>query len=140
MWKCPKCGRDFKNAEQDHFCIKPKNIDEYIKMQNPDNQKYLEEVRNTIKKVIPDALEIISWNMPTYWKNKNIIHFAANKKHIGLYPGDEAVVFFQEQLKEKGLKFNKGSIQIPYIEPLPLDLISQIAMWCYKKQTQAKEV
>lgn len=68
--------------------------------------------------------------MPTYWKDHNIIHFAAQKKHIGLYPGPEAVEFFSEKLKQGGLKFSKGSIQIPYSKELPLKLISEIADWC----------
>lgn len=137
MWTCQNCGRIFKHDNQSHFCgTVPKTIDEYIEMQDLDNRKYLEEVRDTIKKTIPDASEKISWSMPTYWKGRNIIHFAANKKHIGLYPGDEAVTFFQEQLRKNGLKFNKGSIQIPYTQSLPLDLISQITLWCYKQYTQ----
>ena len=65
--------------------------------------------------------------MPTYWKDHNIIHFAAQKKHIGLYPGPEAVACFGRKLEEAGLKYSKGSIQIPYSDSLPLDLIAEIA-------------
>ena len=65
--------------------------------------------------------------MPTYWKKRNIIHFAAFKKHIGLYPGPEAVEAFAERLTE--YKTNKGSIQLPYSKPLPLELIAEIAKW-----------
>jgi uncharacterized protein YdhG (YjbR/CyaY superfamily) len=68
--------------------------------------------------------------MPTYWKGHNIIHFAAAKKHIGLYPGPEAVERFADKLEEAGCKYSKGSIQIPYSDELPLDLISAIAAWC----------
>ena len=69
--------------------------------------------------------------MPTYWKGYNIIHFAANKKHIGLYPGPEAVAFFAEKLDQAGCKYSKGSIQILYSEELPLKLIGDIAKWCW---------
>ena len=68
--------------------------------------------------------------MPTWWQGHNIIHFAAQKKHIGLYPGPEAVEQFTEKLDEFGLKYSKGSSQIPYSDALPLDLISAIAAWC----------
>lgn len=68
--------------------------------------------------------------MPTLWKGHNIIHFAANKKHIGIYAGVEAVIEFGEQLES--YKTSKGSIQIPYKEPLQLDLIAGIAVWCYE--------
>ena len=80
---------------------------------------------------IPEAQEKISWSMPTYWKGANIIHFAASKKHIGLYPGDEAPVVFADQLA--GYDVSKGTIRIPYISPLPKDLIANIARWCYEE-------
>lgn len=68
--------------------------------------------------------------MPTWWKGHNIIHFAAAKKHIGIYPGPAAVEHFVGELTKCGLKFSKGAIQIPYGDPLPLDLIAKIARWC----------
>lgn len=68
--------------------------------------------------------------MPTYWEKQNLIQFAAFKKHIGLYPGPEAVEAFGGRLKE--YKTSKGAIQLPYDKPLPLELISEIARWCEK--------
>ena len=131
MWKCPKCGRSFKNENQSHYCGKaPETIDEYILAQDEGIRDQLRSVRETIHKELPDATEKISWSMPTWWQRHNIIHFAANKKHIGLYPGPEAVVQFVEKLDQAGCKHSKGSIQIPYSDDLPLDLISEIAGWC----------
>lgn len=131
MWKCPKCGRSFKNENQSHYCGKaPETIDEYILAQDEGIRDQLRSVRETIHKELPDATEKISWSMPTWWQRHNIIHFAANKKHIGLYPGPEAVVQFAEKLDQAGCKHSKGSIQIPYSDDLPLDLISEIAGWC----------
>ena len=75
--------------------------------------------------------------MPTYWNGHNIIHFAAQKKHIGLYPGPEAVAFFSEKLDQAGLKYHKGAIQIPYSEELPVELISEIAQWCVRTGNHA---
>ena len=131
MWICPNCGRTFKNENQQHYCgEKPKTIDEYISRQSGEQQEYLRKVRDAIHQAIPEAQERISWSMPTYWKKHNIIHFAANKNHIGLYAGTEAVVEFEEELKP--YKTSKGSIHIPYKEPLPLELIGRIAAWCYE--------
>lgn len=128
MWKCPKCGREFKNTNQDHYCgAAPESIEEYIAQQPEDTRPYLRQVNAAIKAALPDAQEKISWSMPTYWKKRNIIHFAAFKKHIGLYPGPEAVEAFAERLTE--YKTNKGSIQLPYSKPLPLELIAEIAKW-----------
>ncbi|MDD3141699.1 MAG: DUF1801 domain-containing protein [Lachnospiraceae bacterium] len=130
MWICPKCGRSFKNQNQQHFCgEKPKTIDEYISVQDEAQQIYLVQVRKAIHEAIPNAKERISWSMPTFWEKYNIIHFAAHKNHIGIYAGTEAVTVFAEQLLP--YKTSKGTIQIRYKEPLPLALIAQIASWCY---------
>ncbi|MDO5409830.1 MAG: DUF1801 domain-containing protein [Lachnospiraceae bacterium] len=129
MWKCPKCGRMFKNTNQDHYCGEaPKTIEEYISGQAETVQPYLNAVNAAIRSAIPDAAEKISWSMPTYWKKHNLIQFAAFKKHIGLYPGPEAVEAFADRLTE--YKTSKGTIQLPYDKQLPLELIAEIAKWC----------
>ena len=87
MWKCPKCGREFSREGQDHYCVKPQTIDAYIAAQDEAVQAKLIEIREILRAALPDAEERISWSMPTYWKGRNIIHFAASKKHLGLYPG-----------------------------------------------------
>lgn len=130
MWKCPKCGREFAKQNQDHYCVKPQNIDEYISAQDEKIQPVLNEVRAILRAALPEATERISWSMPTYWKGRNIIHFAAAKKHLGIYPGDEAVVAFAEELTD--LEVSKGTIRIPYDQPLPAELIDKIARWCYE--------
>jgi uncharacterized protein YdhG (YjbR/CyaY superfamily) len=131
MWKCPKCGREFKSTNQHHFCGESeKTIDVYIAEQPESVQPLLNQVRDTIRTAIPEAQERISWRMPTYWQKHNIIHFAAFKNHIGLYPGVEAVVHFAERLTE--YNSSKGAIQFPYKKPIPLELIAEIAKWCYE--------
>ena len=130
-WKCPKCGREFSRQNQDHYCVKPRNIDDYIAAQDEKYQPVLREVRAVLRNVLPEAEERISWSMPTYWKGRNIIHFAASKNHLGLYPGDEATAAFAEELS--GLSVSKGTIRVPYDQPLPSELIERIAKWCYEK-------
>lgn len=135
MWKCPKCGREFKNTEQDHYCGEaPKTIDAYIASQAEGIQPRLREVYATIKAALPDATEKISRQMPTFWKGQNIIHFAAFKKHIGLYPGGEAMAVFADKLTD--YKTSKGGIQLPNNKPLPLELITEIALWCGKENAK----
>ena len=131
MWKCPKCGREFSRQGQDHYCMKPQTIDEYIAMQDEAVQPRLQEVRGIIHSAIPEAEERISWSMPTFWKGRNLIHFAASKKHLGLYPGDEATTIFVEALKDYDV--SKGTIRIPWNRALPETLIREIARWCYEE-------
>jgi len=133
-WKCPKCGREFSRQNQDHYCVKPQNIDDYIAAQAAEIQPVLNELRDILRKALPEAQERISWSMPTYWKGKNIIHFAAAKKHIGLYPGDQAAVVFKDELA--GFDVSKGTIRIPYNKPLPAQLIEKIARWCYEEYAE----
>jgi uncharacterized protein YdhG (YjbR/CyaY superfamily) len=129
MWTCPKCNRTFKRVNQSHYCgEKPKTIDEYIMSQDDENKRQeLFHMRDILRRSLPEADEKISWSMPTYWKKHNIVHFAASKNHIGFYPGEEAVAFFAEDLKE--YKTSKGTIQIPYGE-IDDSLIERIARWC----------
>jgi uncharacterized protein YdhG (YjbR/CyaY superfamily) len=111
--------------------MKPQTIDEYIAMQDEAVQPRLQEVHGIIHSAIPEAEERISWSMPTFWKGRNLIHFAASKKHLGLYPGDEATRVFAEALKD--FDVSKGTIRIPWNRALPETLIREIARWCYEE-------
>lgn len=129
MWICPDCKREFENTNQQHFCTnKPETIDEYIAQQPEEVQEILKEVRSTIKSILPDAQERMTWGMPTFWDKHNIIHFASFKKHLGIYPGPDAIIYFAEELKE--YKTSKGAIQLPYSKPIPLPLIAKITKCC----------
>lgn len=128
MWKCPKCNRELKHIDQSHFCEIPKTIDDYIAVQAEEIQPILKQLHIMIADVLLDAQEVISWGMPTFRKERNIIHFAANKKHIGLYPGDLAITHFTKRLLD--YKTSKGSIHFQYDKPLPADLIKDIVKWC----------
>ena len=133
-WKCPKCGREFEKQNQDHYCIKPRNIEEYIAAQDEKVQPRLKEIRAVLQAALPEAEERISWSMPTYWKGRNIIHFAASKKHLGLYPGGEATAVFADELA--GYEVSKGTIRLPYDQELPVELIKKIARWCCEKYSK----
>lgn len=134
-WKCPKCGREFRKKNQEHYCgEKPKTIEEYILSQDPEKQEDLRKMQTILRDALPGAEERISWSMPTYWKGHNILHFAASKKHIGFYPGSEAVDAFSEELT--GYKTDKGTIRIPYGK-IDDALISRIAKWCIETENHA---
>lgn len=115
MWKCPKCGRSFRNQNQHHFCgSAPSTIDDYISEQGDDISPLLLKVINAMREVLPDAREKIAWQMPTFWQGRNIIHFAAHKGHLGIYPGEKTVAELKGDIERLGLKSSKGSIQMPY--------------------------
>ncbi len=100
------------------------SIDEYIATFPKDIQKILEELRATIKVAAPDSEEKISYQMPTFFMNGNLVHFAAFKKHIGFYPTPSGIEAFQKELS--AYEGAKGSVQFPLDKPMPLKLITRI--------------
>ena len=128
MWICPQCRRAFARQDQAHFCARPQTIEDYIACQDAAVQPRLREVQAILRAALPQAQERISWAMPTYWKGRNLIHFATSKKHLGLYPGGEATAAFAEELK--GFDVSKGASRLPYEKELPAELIARIARWC----------
>jgi uncharacterized protein YdhG (YjbR/CyaY superfamily) len=105
-------------------------IDEYISAQPESKRRLLGSVSDTIRKALPDGVtEKISWQMPTFWKGQNLIPFAAQKNHLGIYPGAAAMEHFAPRLTE--YKTSKGAIQFPYqsFGDEQLALIGEIAAW-----------
>jgi uncharacterized protein YdhG (YjbR/CyaY superfamily) len=99
-------------------------IDEYIASFPEDIQKILQELRSVIRSAAPDAVERIAYQMPTFWQNGNLVHFAAFKNHIGFYPNPSGIEGFKQKLA--GYQQSKGAIRFPIDQPLPLELIGEI--------------
>lgn len=104
-------------------------IDNYVLAQSEEVRPSLLQVLSAIRAAIPDAQERISWSMPTFWKGRSLIHVAAAVKHIGIYPGPEAIEAFRDRLKEYSI--SKGTVRLPLGAEMPLELVSDIARWCY---------
>lgn len=104
---------------------KPTDINDYIDSFPPTTQKLLEQMREAIQKTAPEAVEAISYAMPTFKLNgKNLVHFAGYEKHIGFYATPTGHEAFAEDLSK--YKQGKGSVQFPIDQPLPLDLVARI--------------
>ena len=100
------------------------SIDTYIAQFPDDVQARLQKLRTTILNLAPGATEAMSYQIPTFKLNGNLVHFAAFKKHIGFYPGAAGIAAFQDELA--GYKSAKGSVQFPLDHALPLDLVKKI--------------
>lgn len=112
-------------------------IDEYIAAFPKDVQKKLKELRATIKKAAPKAEEKISYAMPTFALNGNLVHFAAYKNHIGFYPAPRAIQEFKKELaKYEG---SKGTVQFPIDEPIPLSLITKMVKFRVAQNLEKKK-
>jgi len=114
--------------------IKFETIDQYVKSYPKDIQKKLQEVRRTINKAAPAADEAISYQIPTFKLDGNLVHFAAFKNHIGFYPGSEALKVFKKLLLS--YKTSRGTVQFPLDKPIPLSLIKKIVDYRVKASSQ----
>jgi uncharacterized protein YdhG (YjbR/CyaY superfamily) len=101
-----------------------RTIDEYIAAFPEDKQALMQELRATIKATAPNAEERISYQMPAFALNGNLLYFAALKNHIGFYPTSSGVAAFEGELSD--FEHSKGAIKLPLDKPLPLDLIRRV--------------
>lgn len=92
-------------------------------------------IRALIHRLVPDIQERMSWQMPTFYLNGNLAHFAGYGRHIGFYPGESGIAAFEAELAP--YKHAKGSVQFPHDKPLPIELIEKIVIYREKQQRQA---
>ena len=107
------------------------SIDDYIAQFDGDVKRKLSELRRGIKAEAPQAEEKISYQMPTFAQNGNLVHFAAFKNHIGFYPAPSGIENFKEQLAR--YQTSKGAIQFPMDEEIPMDLVREIVRFRLKE-------
>ena len=110
------------------------DIDDYIAGFTEDIQQLLQQVRETVHKAAPDAVEAIKYAMPTFVLNGNLVHFAAFKNHIGFYPAPVGIEAFKNELAPYAS--GKGSVQFPLTEPMPLKLIARIVKFRVSQTTE----
>jgi uncharacterized protein YdhG (YjbR/CyaY superfamily) len=103
--------------------VKPTSVDDYIAAALPEVRAILKKIRATIRKAAPAAEEKISYQIPTFTLNGNLVHFAAFQRHIGFYPpvrdkklGVETSVYAGE----------KGNLRFPLDKPIPYALITKV--------------
>ena len=114
------------------------SVDEYILRFPKEIQGTVRKLRIAIKESAPNALEKISYNMPAYYQEGNIIYFSVFSKHIGFYPLPSGVKKFEKELSK--YKQGKGSIQFPINQPMPYKLIQEIVKFRVKENlAKAKE-
>jgi uncharacterized protein YdhG (YjbR/CyaY superfamily) len=114
-----------------------KTIDEYIDTFPEDVQHILNELRQAIKEVAPEAEETINYQIPTFTLHGNLVHFAALKNHIGFYPTPSGMEAFKKELSS--YKSAKGSVQFPIDQPLPLPLIRKIVEYRVKENIERNQ-
>ena len=112
------------------------SIDEYIRGFPEEVQVKLSKMRSSIRMAAPQTIERISYQMPAFYFNGNLVYFAAYKKHIGFYPTSSGIAAFQKELAS--YKTSKGGVQFPLDKPLPLALIKRIVKFRVLENSQKK--
>jgi uncharacterized protein YdhG (YjbR/CyaY superfamily) len=100
------------------------SIDQYIATFPEDRQALLQAVRAAIREAAPEAVEVISYQMPAFAQDGNLVYFAGLKDHIGFYPTPGGIEAFQDELSR--YRTTKGAVNFPVDQPLPLELISKV--------------
>src|SRR5689334_7318296 len=121
------------------------SINAYIKLFPPQTQRALTQMRAIIRKAAPQAEEIISYQIPTFYQKGNLVHFAAYKNHIGFYPTGSGIDHFMAELRKLEKKsgdpmifgLSKGTVRFPIHKPLPAGLIGKIVRFRVK-ESEAK--
>lgn len=111
-------------------------IESYITSFPPETQERLLQIRSIFLKEVPDAQEDIRYQMPTLIWHGNLIHYAAFKNHIGVYPLPSVIEALKDDIRN--LKTGKGSIQFSNSVPLPVELIQKIVH--LRKEEKIKEL
>jgi uncharacterized protein YdhG (YjbR/CyaY superfamily) len=111
-----------------------KDMDEYIATFPKEVQAILEKLRATIRRAAPNAEETISYQLPTFTLEGNLVHFGAFKKHIGFFPASSGIEKFKEEFY--CYKGSRGSVQFPLDKPVPFGLISRIVKFRVKENLE----
>ncbi|MFX1479425.1 MAG: iron chaperone [Promethearchaeota archaeon] len=110
---------------------KTQTIDDYISKFPENIQEILIKLRKIISKTAPEVKEAMSYQIPTFKLNGNLVHFAAYKNHIGFYPTPSAIEAFKDELSP--YEISKGSIRFPLNKPIPYDLVKKIVEFRVKE-------
>ena len=105
----------------------PATVESYLAPFPTPTRAILEELRSFILSLVPDATEKISYGIPTFDLNGNLVHYAGYAGHVGFYPGARGIAVFEDEIK--AYKYAKGSVQFPLDQPLPWELIRRIVLF-----------
>ncbi len=116
-----------------------KTMDEYIARFPRNVRNVLEELRRVIRESAPKAEETISYGIPTFKLNGNLVHFAAHKNHVGFYPTPSAIEAFKKELSP--FEQAKGTVRFPLDKPIPFNLVKKIVKFRVKEnESKRREV
>lgn len=115
---------------------KYETVDGYLADVPEAQRPTVEKLRMTIKAAIPEAEEVISYNMPAYRHNGVLLYFGVFAKHIGLYPTPSGIKAFEDKME--GFQYAKGSVKFPFDQEMPWELVKEIAQFRLNERKSKK--
>jgi uncharacterized protein YdhG (YjbR/CyaY superfamily) len=113
---------------------RPQTIDEYIRAAPREGQPQLRRLYALLRSVAPQAEETIKWGTPFFVEPRFLFAFSAHKAHTSFAPTAAAMEAFADELRSH--QTTKGTLKIPYDEPLPEDLIRRMAEFCVEEVSE----
>ena len=102
-----------------------KTVSSYLRALPPDQRAAMARVRSTVRAFVPDAEEVISYQMPAFrYRNRSLLAYGAAAKHCSLFPGAYPVAACKADLK--GFSTSKGTVRFTPDKPLPASLIKKL--------------
>ena len=109
---------------------RPTTIDEYIEAAPGAGRAHLRRLREILASVAPEADQVIKWNQPFFVEPRFVFSFSALKAHASFAPVASAMEAFRDDFDAEGITVTKGTVKLPYDEPLPEDLLRRMAEHC----------
>ncbi|HLF76960.1 MAG TPA: DUF1801 domain-containing protein [Dehalococcoidia bacterium] len=102
-----------------------KDTEEYLAGVPEDMRQALQQLRQTIKAAVPDAVEVISYGIPSFkYRGRLLVSFGAAKKHYAFYPGALPIAVYKDELQAYGT--SKGTVRFMVGKPLPEELVTKL--------------
>ena len=114
----------------------PVTVDQYLAGFRGERREVLERVRRAVANAAPEAVETISYGMPTFKQGRAIMSFAGMKNHLGVYPTSQAIEAFAGRLGE--YETSRGAIRFPWNKPIPFELIAEMARFNVERLARVK--
>jgi uncharacterized protein YdhG (YjbR/CyaY superfamily) len=112
-------------------------VDQYIEQFEGETQATLRQFRDLIREEAPDALEKISYGMPTFYLKRNLVHFAVFKDHYGFFPGPSGIEQFLEELNM--YRTGKGTLSFRFDETIPWQIIRKVVRFRAKENLSSQQ-
>ena len=116
----------------------PRDVEDYLTRVPTIQRKALEQLRRTIKSLVPDAVEVISYQMPTFKLNgRMLVSYAAFNEHCSFFPGAGPVDAHEDELKT--FATSKGTVRFTPEKPLPAALVKKLVRTRIKLNEAARQ-